>query len=45
VFVTPPGQAEQNLATNYAFQVSASSLNYWGMQDTAASLEVCNFTD
>jgi hypothetical protein len=44
-FVTPPGQAEQTLATNYAFQVSASTLNNWGMQDTASSLVVCNFAD
>jgi len=45
VFVTPPGQSEQTLATNYAFQVSASTLNNWGMQDTASSLVVCNFAD
>jgi len=45
VYVTPPGQAEQTVATNYAFQVSASTLNSWGMQDTASSLVVCNFAD
>jgi hypothetical protein len=45
VYVTPPGQSEQTLATNYAFQVSASSLDHYGAQDTAASLVVCNFTD
>jgi hypothetical protein len=45
VFVTPPGQAEQTLATNYAFQVAASTLDHWGMQDTGASLVVCNFAD
>jgi len=45
VYVTPPGQGEQTLATNYAFQVSASTLNNWGMQDTASSLVVCNFAD
>ena len=45
VYVTPPGQSEQTLATNYAFQISESSLNNWGMQDTASSLEVCNFAD
>jgi len=45
VYVTPPGQGEQTLATNYAFQVSATSLDHIGLQDTAASLQVCNFTD
>jgi len=45
VFVTPPGQAEQTLATNFAFQAAASTLNTWGEQDTAASLVVCNFAD
>jgi hypothetical protein len=45
VYVTPPGQAEQTLATNYAFQVAASTLDHWGMQDTGASLVVCNFAD
>jgi hypothetical protein len=45
VYVTPPGQTEQTLATNYAFQASASSLNYWGEQDTASSLVTCNFAD
>jgi hypothetical protein len=45
VYVTPPGQGEQTLATNYAFQISESSLNNWGMQDTASSLVVCNFAD
>jgi hypothetical protein len=44
-YVTPPGQGEQTLATNYAFQVSASTLNNWGMQDTGSSLVVCNFAD
>jgi hypothetical protein len=45
VYVTPPGQAEQTLATNFAVQVSATSLDHWGLQDTADSLEVCNFAD
>jgi hypothetical protein len=45
VYVTPPGQGEQTLATNYAFQVSATSLDHIGLQDTAASLQVCNFSD
>jgi hypothetical protein len=45
VYVTPPGQGEQTLATNYAFQISESSLNNWGLQDTASSLVVCNFAD
>jgi len=45
VYVTPPGQAEQTLATNYAFQTSVTSLDHWGLQDTAASLQVCNFAD
>jgi hypothetical protein len=43
--VTPPGQSEQTLATNYAFQVAASTLDHWGEQDTAASLVTCNFAD
>ena len=45
VFVTPPGGAEQTLATNFTFQVSATSLDHWGFQDTAASLVLCNFAD
>jgi len=45
VFVTPPGGAEQTLATNFAFQASATSLDHWGFQDTASSLVLCNFAD
>jgi hypothetical protein len=45
VYVTPAGGSQQTLATNFAVQVSASSLNYYGLQDTASSLQVCNFAD
>jgi hypothetical protein len=45
VYVTPAGGSQQTLATNFAVQVSASSLNYYGLQDTAASMQVCNFAD
>ncbi len=45
VYVTPAGGSQQTLATNCAVQVSASSLNYYGLQDTAASMQVCNFAD
>jgi unsaturated chondroitin disaccharide hydrolase len=45
VYVTPPGQIEQTVATNFAVQVSATSLDHWGLQDTAASMEVCSFAD
>jgi uncharacterized repeat protein (TIGR03803 family) len=45
VYVTPPGQTEQTVATNFAVQVSATSLDHWGLQDTAASMEVCSFAD
>jgi hypothetical protein len=45
VFVTPPGQAEVALATNYAFrseQAATSSLNNWGMTAESGSVTVCN---
>ncbi|HXC02464.1 MAG TPA: chitobiase/beta-hexosaminidase C-terminal domain-containing protein [Opitutaceae bacterium] len=45
VYVTPAGGSQQTLATNFAVQASASSLNYYGLQDTASSMQVCNFAD
>jgi len=50
VYVTPPGAAQAQLATNYAFrteQASVPSLNYWTTYEDATAatgpLQVCNF--
>lgn len=46
-YVTPPGQAEIALATNFAFrseQSSTSSLNNWSMFPSNGAVSVCNMT-
>lgn len=45
VYVTPPGQAEIALASNYAFrseQATESSFDNWAMETDAGSLSACN---
>ena len=45
VYVTPPGGAEQLLASNYAFrteQAAATSLGYIGIFDDQGSVAACN---
>ena len=44
VFVTPPGSPEITLATNFAFQINFSTLNYWVLYSPTGSLSICNFT-
>jgi hypothetical protein len=45
VYVTPPGQAEMALASNYAFrseQATLTSIGNWAAEADAGSLSVCN---
>src|SRR5882757_6249972 len=50
IFVTPSGGSELTVGTNYAFRISATTLNWYGVfVDAAASggagsVTVCNFT-
>ncbi|MBV9146090.1 MAG: choice-of-anchor D domain-containing protein, partial [Acidobacteria bacterium] len=51
VYVTSPGEAQRELAANYAFrseQASVTSLNYWTTYEDAmtgtGALQVCNFS-
>ena len=44
--MTPPGQSEQTVASNYAFrteQQSVTSLNYWSVFADIGSMQVSNF--
>ena len=46
LYVTPPGQSEQTVASNYAFrteQQSVTALNYWSVFADIASMQVSNF--
>lgn len=46
LFVTPPGQSEQTVASNYAFrteQQSVTTLNYWSVFADINSMQVSNF--
>jgi hypothetical protein len=46
LYVTPPGQSEQTVASNYAFrteQQSVTSLNYWSVFADIGSMQVSNF--
>jgi hypothetical protein len=46
LFVTPPGQSEQTVASNYAFrteQQSVTVLNYWSVFADINSMQVSNF--
>jgi hypothetical protein len=46
LYVTPPGQSEQAVASNYAFrteQQSVTSLNYWSVFADIGSMQVANF--
>jgi hypothetical protein len=37
IFVTPAGGSEQTVGLNYAFRISATSLNYWGVYVSSTS--------
>src|SRR5207245_2126979 len=45
IYVTPPGQTEKTIGTNFAFrteQANVTSLNYWNLWESAGSHTVCN---